>query len=156
MHTTLRFGGHAHQHIPIFMISHSKGHLYGYGICYGIQQKLALCTRLTSNGKRNCTCFYLYLCLQRAVHFPPFSPCIIYGTSSFKTVVGRLFEGRRSVVIIRTLVVVRNIFSDQCFELLCFVLHDFADLRHGWIARAFPDPRHGWITRAFPPTRKTG
>ena len=54
-----------------------------------------------------------------------------------------MIEGR-SAVIIRNLVVESNLFSDQYHELLCFVLRDFADLRHGC------------ISRAFPPARKTG
>ena len=40
-----------------------------------------------------------------------------------------MIEGR-SAVIIKNLVVESNLFSDQCHELLCFVLRDFADLRH--------------------------
>uniref|UniRef100_UPI003AF54949 hypothetical protein n=1 Tax=Thiolapillus sp. TaxID=2017437 RepID=UPI003AF54949 len=77
------------------------------------------------------------------MHFLLF-PYIIYGTSSFETIAERLFEGRRSAVglIIRTLVIDSNIFSDQCYELLSFVLRGFADLRHGWITRAFPPARN--------------
>ena len=72
---------------------------------------------------------------------PSIVPCITHGTSSFKTIVGLLFEGRKSAVIVRTLVIESNIFSDQCYELLCFVLCDFADLRHGWITHAFSPVR---------------
>ena len=72
--------------------------------------------------------------------FPSLFSCNIHGTGSFKTIVRCLFEGR-SAVIIRTLVVDSNIFSDQCYELLCFIYHDSADLRRGWIKRAFPPAR---------------
>ena len=114
----------------------------GYGMRNGARQELCVCTRLERNGMQNCVRFWLYLCIQRAgCVFPSIFPCIIYGTSSFETIVGRLLEGRKSAVISRTLVVESNFFSDQCYELLCFVLRDFADLKHGWITRAFPPAR---------------
>ena len=77
--------------------------------------------------------------------FPSLFPCLSHVTSSFQTIVGRLFEGRRSAVIIRTLVAESNNFSDQCCELRCFVIRDYAVIL-----------RYGWITRAFPPARKNG
>ena len=106
---------------------------------YGVGQKLCVFTLLARNGVRNAYdfgCIYAYRGLFISL---PFSR-IIYGTSSFETIAGRLFQGK-SAVIIRTLVVESNIFSDQCYELLCFVLRDFADLWHGWITRAFPSAR---------------
>ena len=69
-----------------------------------------------------------------------FIPSISHDTSSFETIVGRLFEGRNAAALIRTLVE-ENIFSDQFCELLCIFLSDFADLRHGWITCAFPPAR---------------
>ena len=40
-----------------------------------------------------------------------------------------------------------NTFLDQCYELLCFILHNVADLRHGWITLAFPPARKNVETR---------
>ena len=90
-----------------------------------------------------CGTAYVFGCIsiQRVEHFSPRFLCIIHGTSSFETIVGPPFEGRRSAIIVRTSVEESNIFSDQCYELLCFVCRDFADLRHGWITRAFPPAR---------------
>lgn len=67
-----------------------------------------------------------YMYMQKAAHFPPFFPSISHGTSLFETIAGCLFEGRRSAaVIIRTLVVESNIISDQFYELLRVLLHEF-------------------------------
>ena len=84
-------------------------------------------------------CIYVNTELCTSVLFSSIS----HGTSSFKTIAGHLFEGRGSdAVIIKTLVVESNIFSDQFYELLCFFLHDFADLRYGWIMCVFPSTRN--------------
>ena len=119
---------------------------------YGVRQKFCVCTRLTHNGIRNCVTFLLllslYLCIQRTVYVPLFLPCIIHGTSSVETIVGCLFEGRKSAVIIRILVVESNIFSDLCCELLCFVLRDFADPRHGWDHTCLSTGKREWREKA--------
>ena len=73
--------------------------------------------------------------------FPLIFPYIGHGTNSFETIARRLFEERSAVII--KLAIQSNVFLDQYFELLCFILHDFADLRH-----------RGWITCAFPTARK--
>ena len=41
---------------------------------YVVRQKLCVCTRLKRHGIWNCVHFWLHLCIQRAVHYPPFSP----------------------------------------------------------------------------------
>ena len=138
-HTTLR------SHFLSLVILKARVYLYGYGLGYGmrygVRQKLCVSTKLTRNGIRNCVRFLVVFMHIEGCAFPSRSPCIIHGTSSFETIVGRLFEGRRSAVIIRTLVVESNVFSDQYYELLCFGPCDFADLRHGWITRAFSPAR---------------
>ena len=63
--------------------------------------------------------------------FPSPFPCIIHDTSSFETIVGRLFEGRRSGVIIRNVVVDSSVLWGQFYQPLCLLLRDVADLRHG-------------------------
>ena len=127
--------------IPLSIVVqvHLYGYRYGeeYSMHYGIQQKFCMCTQLARNGIQNCI-------HTEGCAFPSLFPCITHGSSSFETIVWCLFKGRRSTVIIRTLVIESNIFSDQCYELLCFILRDFADLRYGW------------ITCASPPTRKNG
>ena len=79
--------------------------------------------------------------------FPSLFPCISYGTGSFETIAGCLFERRRSAVVLKTFIIESNIFLDQCYELLCFILHNVADLRHGWITLAFPPARKNVETR---------
>ena len=65
--------------------------------------------------------------------------------SAFVSALGSHEMGRHKLpIIIIIMIIIIIIFSDQCCELLCFVVHDFAVLRHGW------------ITRAFPPARKNG
>ena len=66
---------------------------------------------------------------------PSLFPCIIHGTVHSKPLLEVCL--REGAVMIRTLVVESDILSDQCYELLCFILRDFADLWHGWITRAF-------------------
>ena len=39
---------------------------------FSVWQKLCVCTWLSCNGIQNCIRFWLYLSIQRAVHFPPF------------------------------------------------------------------------------------
>ena len=44
---------------------------------HGVRQKLSMCTRLARNGIRNRVCLWLYLSIQRAVHFPLFFPASV-------------------------------------------------------------------------------
>ena len=79
------------------------------------------------------------------MHFPVFFHQSVMVPVS---IVGCLFEGRKSAVIIRTLVAESNIFSDQCCELLCFVLRDFADPRHGWDHTCLSTGKREWREKA--------
>ena len=75
--------------------------------------------------------------------FRSFFPFIIYGNSSIRNHYWTSICGKRKCRNHQNFGR-SNIFSDQCYELLCSVLRNFAD------------PRHGWITRASPPARKNG
>ena len=63
----------------------------------------------------NCVVLFVF---AEGCAFPAFFPSISHGTSSFKTIVGHLFEGRSAAVIIRTLVMENNFSSDQFSKLL--------------------------------------
>ena len=43
---------------------------------YGVRQKLCVCRRQARKGLRNSVRFWLYLCIQKAVHFPLFFPAL--------------------------------------------------------------------------------
>ena len=106
---------------------------------YGIQQKLCVCTWLARNGIQNRTRFWLYLYKQRAVHFPPFFlPSLMAPVQNhwWKSVWGEKkccnhhsFGGREQH------------FLGPVLPSTCFILCDFADLKHGWITHAFPQAR---------------
>ena len=63
-----------------------------------------------------------YAFRERDANFRPFPPASFRAKIRSKPLLDVRLRGRRSGVIIRTLVVESNIFSDQCYELLCFVI----------------------------------
>ena len=65
---------------------------------YSVRQKLFVCTQLARNVIRNCVMFLAVFMHKEGCPFLSLFLCIIHGTSSFETVAGRLFEGRRSTV----------------------------------------------------------
>ena len=86
--------------------------------------KAFLCKQWARNGLRNCVRFLVVFIHTEGCGVSSLFPCIIHGTSSFKTIAGHLSEGRRAVII-SALVVGSNIFLDQCYE-LCLIPRDFA------------------------------
>ena len=138
---------------PLMNLLHSVFHLNLFTLCSLLRRK-SICTDLDTayatassisfKGAHNwhitayIACVFSCVYIPSTVHFPSSSvdlPTVHVSSSHFLSYV-YVFPNIGNfvwcvAVIIRTFVTESNIFSDQFYELLCFFLHGFADLRHG-------------------------